>query len=193
VLPIDTDGGYHCDEYGDFLLYHSRFHSQKRQHLAVEAMYYTKTPVKLLVAGADNDPNYTESIRKYIKSHGLSDRVTLLVGRFSEENKLKWLATCLGGFYLGEDEDYWAITTTEIMLSEKPVIAPLDTGATKYVVKDGITGLQPEGTPKAIAEAMDRLFTSKTEAERMGKAGNTLIREISPSWETVVKTLTGKA
>ena len=193
VLPIEKDGDFFCKEYGDFVFYHSRFLSQKRQHLAVEAMRYTKTPVKLVVAGADNHTDYVNRIRNFIDTHDLKDKVQLLVGYFTHEQKINWLSTCLGGFYLGEDEDYWAITTTEVMLSKKPVIAPTDTGATKYVVKDGVTGFQPEGTPQAVAEAIDKLYLDKKAAKRMGEEGYELINKISPSLETVVRTLTGEA
>jgi glycosyltransferase involved in cell wall biosynthesis len=78
------------------------------------------------------------------------------------------------------------------MLSKKPVIAPLDTGATKYVIKDGITGYQPEGMPQAIAEAIDKLYYDNKNARQMGEAGFELIQKVCPSWETVVKTLTGE-
>lgn len=190
ILPLEDSENYTCNEYGDFVMYHSRIYPQKRQHLAIEAMKYTKTPVKLLVVGTDNHSKYVKELKDNISDNNLEDKVTFQVGRFSEEEKYNWLSNCLGGFYLGEEEDYWTIVTTEVMMSKKPVIAPIDTGATKYVVKDGITGLQPEGTPQAIAEAMDRLYLDKEAARRMGEAGNKLIREISPSWETVVRTLT---
>lgn len=192
VLPLEEDGTFFCREYGDFFLYHGRLHRQKRPHLAVDAMCYTKTNVKLLVAGTGEDPDYVKEIEETIKKHKLQDKVALCVGHFSDEQKVDWLSKCLGGFYLGENEDYWAIVTTEVMLSKKPVIAPLDTDATKYVVRDGITGLQPVGTPQAIAEAMDRLYLDKAAARRMGEAGEKLIREVSPSWKYVVETLTGE-
>ena len=192
ILPIELDGGFHCKEYGEYVMYHSRLLPQKRQHLAIEAMRYTKTPVRLLIAGEDNDTDYVKSMHDFVNTHSLSDKVDLVVGRFSDEQKIEWLASCLGGFYLGEDEDYWAIVTTEVMLSKKPVIAPLDTGATKYVVQDGITGFQPENSPEAIAEAMDGLYRDKEAAQRMGESADELIRSISPTWETVVRTLTGE-
>lgn len=192
VLPLQNSDAYYCKEYGDFVMYHSRIYPQKRQHLVVEAMSYTKTQVKLLIAGADNESQYTNSIKKYVEEHHLEDKVILKIGRFSDEQKYDWLSRCLGGFYLGEDEDYWAIVTTEVMMSKKPVIAPNDTGATKYVVIDGKTGYQPEATPQAIAEAIDKLYLDKKKAQYMGEAGDVLIREISPSWEMVVKTLTGE-
>lgn len=192
ILPLQNEDKYYCTEYGDFVMYHGRIHPQKRQHLLVEAMRYTKTDVKMLIVGADNFPEYTKDMQNYIVEHNLQDKVTFRVGHFSDEEKYDWLSRCLGGFYMGEDEDYWAIVTTEVMMSKKPVIAPKDTGATKYVVIDGETGYQPDGTPQAIAEAIDKLYLDKQNAKRMGEAGDKLIREISPSWETVVKTLTGE-
>lgn len=192
VLPLEDEDKFYCEEYGDYVMYHSRIHYQKRQLLLAEAMLYTKTDVKLLIAGADNAPEYTKEIVRFVHENKIEKKVILKIGRFSDEQKYDWLAHCLGGFYMGEDEDYWAIVTTEVMMSKKPVIAPKDTGATKYVVIDGETGYQPDGTPQAIAEAIDKLYLDKKNAQRMGEAGNKLIREISPSWETVVKTLTGE-
>ncbi len=192
ILPLQDDDKFYCTEYGDFVMYHSRIHYQKRQLLVAQAMEYTKTDVKLLLVGDDNAPSYTEEIRQFIKEKKLENKIMFKVGRFSDEQKYDWLSRCLAGFYMGEDEDYWAIVTTEVMMSRKPVIAPEDTGATKYVVIDGETGYQPKGTPQAIAEAIDKLYLDKQNAKRMGENGNRLIRKISPSWKTVVETLTGE-
>jgi glycosyltransferase involved in cell wall biosynthesis len=191
-LPVESPEHFECRDYGDFVVYHSRLHSQKRQHLAIWAMKYTKSNVKLIVAGDDFDTPYTTELKRIIADNNLSDKVELRVGKFTEKQKHEWLSTCLGGFYLGEDEDYWAIVTTEFMLSKKPVIAPIDPGATKYVIKDGITGYQPEGTPQAIAEVIDKLYYDKKNARQMGEAGFELIQKVCPSWETVVKTLSGE-
>jgi glycosyltransferase involved in cell wall biosynthesis len=192
-LPLDDESGYICESYGDFMLYHSRMQAYKRQHLAVEAMLYTKSPVRLVVIGADNDLPYVEGIRNFIKDNNLSDIVDFIPESFTDEHKSKLLSTCLGGFYLGENEDYWAIVTTEYMLSKKPVIAPKDTGATNYIVKDGITGYQPEGTPQSIAEAIDKLYFDKKNSKQMGEEGYALIKKICPTWDEVVKALTEEA
>ena len=67
------------------------------------------------------------------------------------------------------EEDY-GLVTLEAMLAGKPVITCTDSGGTAELVSDGVTGLVVEPTPEALAAAIDRLWSSRREARRMGAA-----------------------
>lgn len=49
--PLLDPGRFRCGSYGDYLLYLARLTHHKRQWLAIEALRYTRTPVKLIIAG----------------------------------------------------------------------------------------------------------------------------------------------
>ena len=178
-------------EYGEFIFYPGRFVRSKRPLLAIQAMKYVKSNVRLLIAGAINDKQYGSEIKKYIKENQLEDRVSLIDRFFSDDEKTKWFAGCLGTLYFGFLESYWSIVSTESAFCSKPIIATTDSGATKYLVIDGETGYRPEPTPQAIAEAMDKMYMDRKKTARMGNEINKHIRTLIPTWETVVKKLTG--
>ena len=92
---------YHCAEYGDFLLYFSRLTHHKRQWLAIESLKYTKTAVKLVIAGPP-EPScepYVEELRLLIQKYKLTNRVVLLPKWVPEVEKVDLYATCLAAIY----------------------------------------------------------------------------------------------
>jgi glycosyltransferase involved in cell wall biosynthesis len=77
------------------------------------------------------------------------------------------------------------------MLAGKPVITCTDSGGTAELVSDGVTGLVVEPDPAALAAAIERLWSSRREARRMGEAGRE--RAATVSWDGVVEQLTAAA
>ena len=75
------------------------------------------------------------------------------------------------------------------MAAERPVVTLRDAGGPLEFVTDGVTGFVAEPDAKAIAETFDRLFADAGLAERLGRAGNALVREVVPTWPQVVARL----
>jgi glycosyltransferase involved in cell wall biosynthesis len=44
--------------------------------------------------------------------------------------------------------------------------------------------------PRALADAMDRLFLDRRHTARMGEANNRRLSELGINWETVIESLT---
>ena len=59
--PIYKPERFYCSNFNDELVYISRAERHKRQHLLVEAMKYTKTPVRLRLSGVSANEDYTRS------------------------------------------------------------------------------------------------------------------------------------
>lgn len=181
---------FHFNELGDFIFYPSRVNHSKRQYLAVEAMQYVKTDVKLLLAGVGDSQKDEDFIFEKIEKLGLKGKVTYINRFISQQEKVDYFSKCLGGIYIPFDEDSYGYVTLECIHSGKPIISCTDSGGTDIVVVDEENGYMTQPTPKALAEAMDKLFENKKKAATMGKNGVAHINKLGISWETVIRRLT---
>ena len=188
--PLLRTDHLECDSYGDYIFYPSRVNAAKRQHLAVEAMRYVKSAVRLIVAGKSEAAEDTRLIQETIERYGLRQRVTFIDRFISEEEKAELYARALASIYIPYDEDSYGYVTLESYHCLKPVITCTDSGGTGVVVKDGETGFVTPPDPHEIAAAMDRLFEDKSRARSMGEAGQQLVETLGITWDTVVERLT---
>lgn len=183
--PVGDERAYYSEEPRGYVFFPSRVASIKRQHLAVQAMRYVTSGVRLVIAG----PGDMDGLSKLAGEHGVSRSVELLGGWMPEERKLELLAGCLGVLFPPFDEDYGYVTL-EGFLASKPVITCTDSGGPVELVEDGVSGWIAEPDPRAIAEAIDRLAADRNRASRMGSAGRERVRALEISWDHVVEELT---
>lgn len=175
-----------CDEYGDFFFYPSRINTIKRQRLFVEAMLYTKTSVKAVVAGTGSKEEM-EYIERFIEQNELQDKVKL-AGFISEEQKINYYARCLGVYFGAYNEDYGYITL-EGFFSEKPVIVHTDAGGPLEFVENMQNGYIVEPNAKDIAEKMDYLYENRECARKMGKNGKRSLIDKQMDWDCIINKL----
>lgn len=187
--PLMDANKFYCSEYGDYIFYPSRISHYKRQYLAVEAMRYVKTKVRLIIAGKGDTISDEENIEKKIRKYRLQDRVVYIKGFISQEYKAELFANSLGGIYIPYDEDSCGYVTLEAYYSQKPVISCSDSGGTDVVVKDGYTGYVVQPKAKALAEAMDKLYLNKGLAMRLGENGLDHIKKMGITWSNVIERL----
>jgi glycosyltransferase involved in cell wall biosynthesis len=177
---LAMDGG----DYGDAIVFPSRFESLKRQTLAIEAMRHVRTPVHLVLVGRGPEE---ETLRRQIGDIKVEDRVSIEVGP-SDEKLERLMLGALGVYYGPYDEDYGYVTI-EGFAARRPVITLSDSGGPLEFVLHGETGLVAPPEPTAIADAFDRLHEDRSLAARLGSAGHALIEREVPSWPEVVARL----
>jgi len=183
--PPPRAGQLHCGDQGDYIFYPSRLEPQKRQELLIEAASLLKSEVKIVLTGSSGNVKHYESLVKKFK---VADRVELR-GFVSDSAIIDLYANALGVCYLPFDEDYGYVTL-EGMLSGKPVIVPTDGGgATEFIEHEG-EGLVVEPNARAIAEALDSLYSNRQQSRVMGERGLEKIRNLKLSWTKVVEKLT---
>ncbi len=187
--PLKNPESYFTAHAGDYIFYPSRINGLKRQHLAVEAMRYVKSGVRLIVAGVSPEAGYLNQLERIIQEHGLEKRVELRNEWITDEEKRELFASALGAIYIPYQEDSCGFVSMEAFYSAKPVISCLDSGGTKEIVEDAVNGFMVESTPQAVAEAMDKLYENKILAERMGQAGMDKIHRLDITWPTTIKRL----
>lgn len=188
--PLLESGHFTCKEYGDYIFYPSRITASKRQHLVVKSMKYVTSGVRLVIAGKEEDPADLDRIGKIIREDNLEGRVQLITRFISEQEKADLYSAALGCAYTPYDEDSYGYVTLEAFYSRKPVITCDDSGGTDTLVKDELTGYVVPPEPRAIAAAMDRLYSDRTKARDMGEAGYDLLEALNIHWDQVIERLT---
>lgn len=186
--PLKHHERYYAEKTGDYFFYPSRVTSLKRQHLAIEAMRYVKSGVRLVVAGV-SESEYFDQLQRIIRNNDLEKRVELRNEWISDEEKRSIMANALGVIYIPYNEDSYGFVSMEAFYSGKPVIACADSGGTREIIEDGLNGFVTQPTPESIASAMDKLYNDKPLAERMGKAGLDEIIHRDITWSSTIRRL----
>ena len=187
--PLKKHELYFYEKPGDYIYYPSRITPLKRQHLAIEAMRYVKSGVRLIVTGICEENKYFDQLKKIIRDNKLEKRVKLRNEWISDEEKRNLLAKALGVIYIPFHEDSCGFVSMEAFYSAKPVISCFDSGGTSELVEDGLDGFEVAPTPQAIAEAMDKLYEDKVKAECLGKAGLEEIIRRDITWPATIRRL----
>jgi glycosyltransferase involved in cell wall biosynthesis len=86
------------------------------------------------------------------------------------------------------DEDYGYVTL-EGMLSGKPVVVARDGGGAAEFITHDSEGLLVEPEPKAIAAALDSLYSDREKARALGQRGRDKLTAMDLSWANVVEKL----
>lgn len=189
--PVWAPERFRCDGYGDEVLVVCRAEPHKRQHLLVEAMAHVTTPVRLRLCGRTSGLAYANRIREAIRDHGLHDRVVFDDRWIGEDEKADLIAGALAMAYLPEDEDSYGYPSIEAAHAGKGVLTTTDSGGVLELVQGGRNGLVAEPEPRALAEALDRLWSDKAATRRMGEANTTRLGELRIDWSRVVEALAG--
>jgi glycosyltransferase involved in cell wall biosynthesis len=182
--PPPRAGQLRCGDQGDYVFYPSRLEPQKRQELLIEAAQHLRTPVKIVFAGGSGNAKHYESL---VKTYGVADRVSMR-GFVPDSEMIELYANALGVCYLPFDEDYGYVTL-EGMLSGKPVVVASDGGGAAELIEHEREGLIVEPEPRAIAGALDSLYTDRARARAMGERGREKLKSLNLSWDHVVETL----
>jgi glycosyltransferase involved in cell wall biosynthesis len=191
--PLGGDTSrFRTEAYGDFIFYPSRITPIKRQLLAVEAMRFTTSAVRLIIAGKPDSAQYGTVISDYVREHGLEDRVELKLGWLGEDEKVDLLARCLALAYLPLDEDSYGYPSLEASHSGKAIVTLRDSGGALEFVRDGKEGLIAEPNARDLAHAFDRLYEDQSDAERMGAASYARREDLKIAWPHVISRLLGE-
>lgn len=186
--PLQDYETYFCNGQKDYIYYPSRITSFKRQLLAVQAMKYVTTDIKLIIHGKCEQPEYYSLIEDEIKKHKLKN--VIIEDRWvSDEEKKQIMADSLAILYIPYKEDSCGFVTMEGFYSKKPVISCTDSGGTVEFIDDGITGFFVEPDPQKLAAIMDKIYKAKTIAKTMGESAYNEIIQRDITWDTTIRRL----
>lgn len=187
--PLQDTSRFSDAGQGDEIVYICRTEAHKRQHLLVEAFAHVRTPVKLRICGTGSNPAYADRMRQCVAENQLEGKVTFVDRWITEEEKAGWLSTALAAAYLPEDEDSYGYPSLEAAHSRKPIITTTDSGGVLEFVQHGRTGYVAEPDPRALAEAIDQLWTDRRRTREMGAQAHARVSELKIDWSHVVERL----
>ena len=188
--PISDDFRPKSVVYGDELLFNCRIADHKRQHLAIEAMSHSRTPVRLRIAGCAHSSEYFSQLRRQIKALKLDDRVTLDNRWISEGEKCHLLTHALASVYIPFDEDSYGYPTLEAAHAQRATISTIDAGGVGEFIRHGKNGLLCAPEAASLGEAFDRLWQDRTYARTLGEAADATVTKMKIDWQRVVERLT---
>ena len=93
--PVFEPERFRSGEYGDEIVCVCRIEHHKRQHLLVEAIGLTQTPVRLRLCGASLTPEYVAGMQETARRLGVEDRVAIENRWVEEEEKVAAFETAL--------------------------------------------------------------------------------------------------
>lgn len=187
--PLAEPGLFKRGNLGDEIVCICRMEHHKRQHLLIEAMQHTITPVRLRLCGLSSSPDYHAGLVDLVEKLGLQDRVAIEHRWISEEEKAQRLSQSLAAAYVPFDEDSYGYPTLEAAHAERPTVTLRDGGGVAEFIEDGVTGLVTDPTPISLAQAMDRFFMDRGATMGMGEAACRRVGELGIDWDTVVDRL----
>jgi len=172
----------HPGSFGAYAFCPTRLEANKRPGPLVDAVRHLGSDVTVKIAGRGT---LRDELAAAADATGRPERVELL-GFVADDELVELYANALAVVYTPFDEDYGYVTL-QAFLAGKPVITAHDSGGVLEWVDDGVTGFVTDGSPQAIAAALDRLRADPALAERMGAAGRD--RVIGVRWDDVVAQL----
>ncbi|NJO04370.1 MAG: glycosyltransferase family 4 protein [Chloroflexaceae bacterium] len=174
----------YADTYGDYILSCARLDRAKRLDLLLEALAHSRTRARALLVGTGPDQPRLAALAARL---GLGERVRFL-GFVDDATLIDLYARARAVYYAPIDEDY-GFATVEAFGAARPVVTTEDAGGVLEFVSDNVNGFIVPPTPATIAARLDMLLEDAALAERLGHAGQPLVRAIT--WERVVQALVG--
>jgi glycosyltransferase involved in cell wall biosynthesis len=153
-------------------------------------MSFTRTAVRLVLAGRPETPEYLDQLLGTVERLDLAGKVTIIPEFITDEKKSDLFSRALACAYIPYDEDSYGYVTMEAFESRKAVVTCSDSGGIDILVRDGATGFIVPPQPQALAEAFDKLYLNRRNAQQMGESGRALMHSLGINWETVIARLT---
>ena len=178
---------FYCGESENYVLMPSRINITKRQFLAVEAMKYVKSDIKLYIVGRADNPYEKERLLKEIHKNHLEHKIKFF-DYVEPQKKFELYANARAVLFVPLDEDYGYITL-EAMASGKAVITAKDSGGPLEFVSDNENGFVVDAEAKELAEKIDLLASDITTAKIMGNRAKDKLESMNISWQNVVREL----
>lgn len=151
-----------------------KYEKRKNHFLMVQAVeeLADRYPIHLTIAGeVSNDfhRKYYASLRKYIREHHLSDKVTLLRNLNKEQVFAQYGQTDV--YVIPSTGEPASITVIEAMAFSVPAISGTDNGTASYI-REGVNGYVFRDNDKEdLKKKLELIVCDRENIPRMGKAG----------------------
>lgn len=174
---------FHSGPTQAFVLLPGRLHAWKRVDLAIRAMRYVASPLRLVITGSGE-------AEAELRLLAAGDNRIEFRGRVADDELVELYANALAALFVPVREDYGYVTL-EAFASGKPVVTCRDSGEAATIVGGARAGYVIAPEPIAIAAALDRLYDNPGLARKMGLRGQAWANRLS--WPNIVARLVAAA
>jgi len=189
--PLMNAEQYRCAEYGDYILCPNHVTPLDRPYLAVQAMRFVSSRLRLILTPPATDPEDIAKLRFQINEYGLQEKVELLDRRISFEEIIALFSNALGTVHFPIDEETSDLVILQSFQSRKPVITCTDSKLSSEFVEDRVNGFCVPPDAHAIAAAIEQLSRDRNLAQCLGHAGWKKLSLLNINWDRVAQELTG--
>ena len=169
-----------------YVLYISRITPIKRQVLAVKAMEFVKSDVKLVIAGAPDEDRFAQELIECAKQSTVPELIDLRLNWVDDSEKANLIKNAVALLYLPVDEDSYGYPTLEAFTYSKPMITLEDSGGVHELIVHQFNGLVSKPNPKSLAEAIDYAVLNPELASLMGAQGLLSMNNAGINWDNVL-------
>ncbi|BAT57590.1 GDP-mannose-dependent alpha-(1-6)-phosphatidylinositol monomannoside mannosyltransferase [Variibacter gotjawalensis] len=187
--PLNDPEFFQPGELGDYVFAGGRVDLGKRQHLLIEAMAAASPQCRLVIAGPVSDPSYANRLQELVTANHLTDRVTLQMRLHTRQELGTLAANALACAYIPFDEDSLGYVTMEAAEAGRAIITASDSGGVLELVENQSNGYVCAASAKALADALDRVFTDRNRTRLMGGRSRELWRSKNISWDKTLERL----
>lgn len=166
-----------------------RVNGMKRQHLLIEALARTVSPVRLVIAGPPDTPEDALRLQRLVEQHGLQDRVHLDL-RFLKRGELaRYVNEASACAYLPYDEDSLGYVAMEAATAGKPILTTTDSGGVLGLVHHQETGWVSEPSVDSLAEILEDVCADTAKLKTLGQAARKLWLDMGITWPATIERL----
>jgi glycosyltransferase involved in cell wall biosynthesis len=152
-------------------------------------MAHAKTAVRVRICGDEPGGVYSEELLRLASKLGVADRVSIENRWISEEEKRDVIGRSLAVAYFPLDEDSYGYPSLEAAHSCKPIITTTDSGGVLEFVVHEHNGVVCDPEPKAVAEALDRLYSDRELVKALGSEAAETVEKLHITWDNVIARL----
>ena len=186
--PLNDPEVFQPTDYLSYIFAGGRISEGKRQHLLIEAMHYTRSDIKLVIAGPAETNAYAARLRNLVTEYDLTRKVDLRFGFAPRSEIVDLINKARACASMPVDEDSMSYVAMESFAASKSVVTALDSGGLLEIVKDGETGYVVEPEAAAIAAAIDKLANPAT-AQMLGRAARAHWSKLDINWGSRIEQL----
>jgi glycosyltransferase involved in cell wall biosynthesis len=187
--PLNDPELFQAGDWGSYIFCGGRINDAKRQWLIVQAMQHTRSAVRVVIAGpADTDTDRLK-LEQLVGSSPAADRIEVRVGRLQRQEVGCMVSGALACISAPVDEDSFSYVAMEACEAGKAVLTTSDVGGVLDLVVHGQTGLVCRPEPRAVADALDRLWLARADTIAMGRSAQARWRSFGVTWPATIAQL----
>lgn len=187
--PLNDPELFAGGESAGYIFAGGRVCNMKRQYLLIQAMNFTPSQVKLVIAGPPDRPEDGLQLRQLVDSLGLADRVKLDLRFLPRLELAKYVNEALACAYLPYDEDSLGYVSMEAAAAGKALITTHDSGGVLGLARHRETGWVSAPNPEALADILTQAAANPELTRRVGLAARELWLSMEVNWQNTIERL----